>query len=313
MISQEQMKEWISEAISHFKKSMPPIDVPYPEIHFTTFSRMDQDRPPLVKRLQCPTVEQNDFPAMEELHGTKGDAILIYKDALTSDWYSYGDIKGKFFHDFWHELGHFYSVNKENPDYNLFFHFMNQQSQPEELDEMRGYLFWQEFIADVIAYKVTPDQQIDWTNFNYFSLRDQLAGYLYNAFNYMDDGIVWYSLALYMAKILSDKLTIHYFDAANRGILTADEEGTLTFSEAGIDPSVEDDVLDDEEYVDLVNHLKGILENQLSKENYLDITPKTLTTIGAEISFAEERHSERIGHEKMRQRLKAAMNDFSEE
>lgn len=65
MITQKQMKEWIPEAVEQFKAAMPPIDVPYPEIHIASDKTALRIREEIVSRLHSPQKNPGKASAME--------------------------------------------------------------------------------------------------------------------------------------------------------------------------------------------------------------------------------------------------------
>ena len=104
MISQRQMNAWIPQAIDDFKAVMPPIDVPFPEIHILSRTTQETKRAEIVDRLRSPQVNQGEPAMMETLHGDAGDAILIYQKYFREDPYDPDDSRITFQHYLRHEL-----------------------------------------------------------------------------------------------------------------------------------------------------------------------------------------------------------------
>lgn len=84
MVTQKQIKAWIPEALSIFKKYMPPFPgmdcIPIPEIHIVSDRTVFQTRRKLVARLrsQQTEIDEGQYTSiMEMIHGEYGDAILI--------------------------------------------------------------------------------------------------------------------------------------------------------------------------------------------------------------------------------------------
>ena len=201
MLSQRQMKEWIPETIELFKSVMASNHARFPEICIVSDKTMDRIRNSLLARTQSQAKIRVEIPAMETLHGPGGDAIIIYQNAFRGAYWD-EESKGSFQHFLWHELGHFYALNMEDPADN-YSRFMDQKPHPDEYEALLGYSFWSEFIAEVIACKVTPAQEIDWEGYNWYPIRNELRRLLFGALNTSGMGINWYDLAFYIAKVTS--------------------------------------------------------------------------------------------------------------
>ena len=291
MISQRQLREWSQEAVIHFQSLMPTLDVPYPEIHIVSDRTMYSVREAELKRTQSPATEFYNIPAMETLHGPGGDSILIYQKRYNGVMWDSRDLnaKNRFQHFLWHEHGHFFAINKENPEDN-FIRFMDQKPHPEEYEALLGYSFWTEFIAEVIACRVTPDPVIDWDNFYWYTPRNELIRLLSGAFNTNDYGIGWYDLAFYFARILADKTTTRFIDGAKNGLVKVDmfrgiTEEKLTFEETGIDPTGLDGF--HPQLLTSMDDLREYLELIINDEEYWRITLEDLDSIGTIIHSME--------------------------
>lgn len=291
MISQRQLREWSQEAVSRFQSLMPAVEVPYPEIHIVSDRTMYSVREAELKRTQSPATERYDIPAMELLHGPGGDSILIYQKCYNGVMWDprYSETKERFQHFLWHEHGHFFALSKENPDDN-FIRFMDQKPHPEEYEALLGYSFWTEFIAEVIACRVTPDPVIDWESFYWYTPKNELTRLLSGAFNTSDYGISWYDLAFYFARTLADKTTTAFIDAAKNGILKVRQfrgitEEKLTFEEAGVDPTGLDGL--NPQLLQFMADLREYLEIIINDDEYWRVTLEDLDTIGMIIHSME--------------------------
>ena len=282
MLNQRQMKEWIPEAVGHFKSIMPEIDVPYPEIHIVSANKAQETRDQIVERLHS---RQNLFiypGRMETIHGEFGDAILIYQKNVKENTFGITDEKAIFQHCLWHELGQFFCIYMECPDDNLF-RYMDHKVYLEDFISQLGYWFWSGFTSEVIACRCDPDADVDWNTSDWHPVRNGLAILLRDTFNKYEDFIDQYSIACYYAKILADKRVRSYIEAANNGtLLTAEASGgnerMVTFREAGIDPTFMADVPD--YYHPVLNELQKKLEVQLSQELYWKTNIDFVTDIG---------------------------------
>ena len=288
MISQKQMKEWIPEAVAGFKAAMPPINAPYPEIRIVTDKTMYAVRDEMLKLTGSLAETVPTDACMETLYGPDGHAILIYQKRFSgSRWER--NAKEQFTHFLWHELGHFYVNSTEEPD---FVRFLDQRFHEDEEEAQLGYLFWSEFIAEVIACKITPAPAIDWKNFSYYPTRNALYGYLNSAFNGKRNDW-WYDLAFFFAKLLADKTTLSFIQAARNGIVKVKRPGSLaegigiereyTFEEAGIDPTAKDPVVP----IPLRSHMDELQEQlsaMLSRDCYWIAKIDDLISIGGYLS-----------------------------
>lgn len=153
MISQKQMNEWVPKAVEHFQSVMSPINCPYPQYKIVTDRTADSIRTSLLEQTGSQAVICSGTAAMETLHGPQGDAIIIYQKRFNGQLFRGGG-EDMFRHFYWHELGHFYSLNKADPS---LLRFADQKPHPDEYEALLGYAFWTEFIAEVIACKVEPD------------------------------------------------------------------------------------------------------------------------------------------------------------
>ena len=124
MISQKQMKDWIPSAVEHFKSTMPSANAPYPEIYIGSRQTAGHLRLSILEQLNSPAAEigegraQVEEDCQELIHGTQGDAIIIYQGTFTGQVWDYHGNE-LFNHYIWHELGHFFAIHNENPDDNL--------------------------------------------------------------------------------------------------------------------------------------------------------------------------------------------------
>ena len=289
MLSQRQMKEWIPETIELFKSVMASNHAPFPEICIVSDKTMDRIRNSLLARTQSQAKLRVEIPAMETLHGPGGDAIIIYQNVFRGAYWD-EESKGRFQHFLWHELGHFYALNMEDPADN-YSRFMDQKPHPDEYEALLGYSFWSEFIAEVIACKVTPALEIDWEGYNWYPIRNELLRLLFGALNTSGMGINWYDLAFYIAKVTSDKTVLGFIDAAKKGVAKVRNTYNLfssteiTFEEAGLDPIGMNDIAD--EPLRIIKDLYRYMELQLAEEEYWKVTYEDLETIGAIIHALE--------------------------
>lgn len=292
MITQKQIKEWIPGIIDRFKAAVPDIAVPFPEIHIVTRVTWEKARASIVERLQSNQINPGSDAGLETIHGNNGDAILIYQHKLDKHVNDLNDFQ----HFLWHELGHFYTLNNEDPS---MIRFLDQKPHPDEYEALRGYCFWEEFVAEKIACNMDPEPEIDWATTSHYCTRNMLMHLLLTGVNISeDDRIDWYNLAFFFAKIISDKTVLSYCNAIDDGTLRyqiSSEGQSIPFKETGMDPLCLDQI--DPSVHSYINEIKDILLGQLKKDNPCDISLDTLTLLG-EMLLGIEQHAtlkERLG------------------
>lgn len=278
MITQKQIKEWIPGIIESFKTAMPNITVPLPDICIVTRTTWAKTRDRIVERLQSNQANPGQDAGLETIHGNNGDAILIYQHKLGSHVNSIS-----VFQQFlWHELGHFYALHNENP---ALIRFMNQKPHPDEYEALRGYFFWEEFIAETIACEIDPEPAIDWSTTSHYRTRNMLMHLLTTGVSIAKDRMIdWYNLAFYFAKIISDKTVLSYCEAVEDGILKyrcSSRSESIPFKVTGIDPICLD--LVDPQIHSSISRIVDTLLNQLDKNNPCDISLITLTILGGRL------------------------------
>ena len=286
MISQKQMKEWIPEAVERFKDVMPEINVPYPEFHIASKATAEKKRADVVKTVQSPQIHVGKPAKAEMIHGDVGDAIIIYQQYIRENPYSRTEEKSDFLHIIWHELGHFYATYTECPG-TEFYRYMDQQPREgNEAAKQIAYWVWTEFIAEVIACHIDPDEDIDWEKYNWYPIKNELIYLLEDVFESEPDSIDEYTLGQYFAKLLADKKTVGFVTAADSGKAKFYESfvGTRskTFKEAGVDPTGMHTI--DDAYRDLMRDLITILKEQLSKDRYWEMDDDLLFDIHSVIA-----------------------------
>lgn len=282
MITQKQMKEWIPEAVEHFKAAMSPIDVPYPEIFIASANTEDSVREELVEMTHSPVVEVAGPSYMEYLHGDRGNAIIVYQRRFNNRGWE-RNAKERFQHMLWHELGHFYAVSSEDPNDN-YARFLNLTFAEGEYPLQVAYLFWSEFIAEAIACRVAPEPSIDWKTANWRPYRSKLEANAQCVVLDPDDRESVYSLSIYLATLLADKGTRSFIEAANDGMIKEESFGRLsmglgattekTLSDKGIDPCGLDCV--PKPYIKCIKVLQDKMAKHLQKDQYWLLTQSEL-------------------------------------
>ncbi len=177
--------------------------------------------------------------------------------------------------------------------------FLDQKPHPDEYEALRGYCFWEEFIAEKIACNMDPEPEIDWSNTSHYCIRNMLMHLLLTGVSISeDDRIDWYNLAFFFAKIISDKTVLSYCNAIDNGTLRYQislEDQSIPFKETGMDQLCLDQI--DPSVHSYINEIKDILLGQLKKDNPYDMSLDTLTLLG-EMLLGIERHAtfkERLG------------------
>ena len=280
------MREWIPEAIKQFKAVMPSIDVPFPQIYIVSDKNAGVKRQELVEALDSPLVNRVGKSYMELIHGNKGDAILIYQNSFNGRIWEI-NAQEIFCHFLWHEHGHFFAIYNENHDEN-FFRFMDQQPHPDEYYALLGYVFWSEFIAEVIACKVTPAPLIDWRKERWRDIRNCLTYNLVGAFQGGKTEVDHYDLAHYYARLLADKKVISFLEAFNNGTIkvnrysesySGNESDMIPLKDTNTDPEGLEEILN-KNLLPLMKDFKEYLTIIINKDNYWAIDYEDLDTFG---------------------------------
>lgn len=275
--------EWLPGVESAFRRIMPPISVPYPEIYYSNAYNFRETRDSILKKVGCKLKGQPEDSSLEYIHGENGGAILIRIDQLPK-----GMTQNHFAHFFWHELGHFYAINAD--EHNLE-RFNDPDRPPKEKNvkfKQRGYWFWAEFIAEAICNHVSYSvrfneptyhpENIVWTVDVWSPVLQRLQGLLDGMF--YGSKIDEYSLAHYFATLLKDTDTVLFVKAAEEGKLI--QYGHDTPAPAGtIDATCIDEL--DEPFQPIMIELKGWLEKQLSKDQFWIIDEAGIEWLGRRI------------------------------
>lgn len=156
------------------------------------------------------------------------------------------------------------------------------------LDHNKGYWFWQEFIAEAISKRVSyklrsakptyHPEQIDWLPQVWKGIVDKLRILLEDTFTYYPSTIDEYSLAHYFANLLVDDFIILFRIAAKEGNLKTHATGKAAFTEEEIEPTCISEV--DRRYQPSLWKLMGLLDGQMQKEHFWEITEDFLLDIG---------------------------------
>lgn len=293
MLTQKTIKGWLPGVNAVFRYHLPLLPVQYPDVHLATAKTFPQLRKQIIKDTGCRLKGIPDDSCMEYIHGRLGGAILIRMNQLPPK----TDFDA-FIHFYWHELGHFYSINA---DKNNLERFNDLDSPPEEeadydnvLYKQRGYWFWSEFIAEAISNYISykfrssdPDNpsstspnyrpdEINWKAEIWGCMVDRLMNFLDYAFVWCY-GVDEYSLAMYFATLLTDDFCKLYVNAAREGKLkmygkaTPEKPGTIEPTCISDRPKV---------FQPFLWKMKELLEGQLKKKEFWITDEATLEKLG---------------------------------
>lgn len=281
MLNKKLMKEWISETVTLFKSVMPEIDAPYPEIHILSVKNINDTRSSIVEQLRSPQKKAIPPSFMETVHGSNGDAIIIYHDFVMENKSVRTDDKGVFQHSLLHELGRFFSIYMECQEDDLY-RYLDQRVHIEDFSSQLGYWFWNEFISEVIACNCEPEGNVSDCN----AVKKEFGVLLKDAFSKYEDFIDQYALAKYYAKLLADKGILSLLEAVKNGsVLIAQNDDLkvllLIYREKGSDPEFRSDIA--EFYYPLMKKIQEMLRAQLMKEHYWETDIDFITEIGHKI------------------------------
>ena len=182
----------------------------------------------------------------EVIFGPKGRAVLIYTTIAESDW--------EFCHTGWHELGHVFTnlVNKE-----LFIDAENDMRAERDTKRRTGMSVWSEFIAEYIAILIQDEepQPVAWPKQDILSalIKDAVGSGMLNP----------YPLAFYCAMMMGDNTIAE--------MLQRQPDAAIGLDEC-------DDLL-----ADMIINLLRLLDKQLCKGEFWDITLEDLEGIGAQV------------------------------
>ena len=293
MLSQKQIRIWVSEATELFQRYMPPACAAYPSVHIATAHTYAALRRDLLQQTGCTHLNIEEPCIMEYLHGENAGAILIRQDLLPDE------EKNHFFQILWHEMGHFYAIAAETEN---FQHYAdpgladgsrNYDMSPERLKQ-EGYWFWQEFIADAISNHVSflnrssgPNYQpelIDWHPDFWSGIVDHLMGLLDDAFTFYQFTIDEYALAHYFATLLVQDFTLLYCQAAMDGKLRVQSNETPdgVYPAERIDPTCISDM--PEPYQDALWRMHSLLSEKMASDCFWQIDADLLLALGSAIS-----------------------------
>lgn len=281
MTTQKQIKEWIPEAIAAFQSIMPPISVPYPEIHLASASTLHRVRSALVEKTQTPNVNMKTpyTSIMETLHGDGGTAILVYQRYCP-------EFQRGFNHALWHELGHFYAISTETES---FFNLAGQGLDDDRILQT-GYWVWNEFVAECISnyidskvYPVDIDkikQQPYWQESH-----NRLQYIIQSAYNMYPRSFSEYDLAFYFATLLTNASTVAYVDCARKNELimwNPNKGAYLPMTPGSIDPTALS--LIPEKYTDLLLEISKLLQSKVDEEEFWKVGGEFLYQLGLMIT-----------------------------
>lgn len=280
MLTKKEISNWLPDAEAAFRYYMPRITTRYPEVQIASSKTFRALRAQIVSETGCPIRSAPDDSCMEYIHGSLGGAILIRADLLPKNISHHG-----FLTLYWHELGHFYSINADSNDLERFNDPDNPPSVPSAKYKQRGYWFWQEFIAQAISnyvsYKVGSAQpsyapeKIVWTVDNWSPLLERVQSMLDGMYGI--DEVDEYGLAHYFAMILTEDMTLQLISASNAGKLIKYGESEPVPS-GEIDVSCMDEV--DEGLQPAMAELKAWLEEKLSHKHFWRMDEEGLEWLG---------------------------------
>ena len=276
MISQIQINAWVDEAVKEFWSIMPSADALPPIIKIGSPVTLRRIRTELVELTGSKNVNMKEpyTSAMETLHGEKGTAILINQKVCSNT-------ITEFKHEFWHEMGHYYSIQFEPPE---FASLDGQELKPDRVRQ-EGFWMWREFIAESIScyvqgngweYKEEFKREHHWKD-----LAWQLKRMLLMVFETYQVTVDEYALAFFFARLLMDAPTKAFVtDALNNDLLIWDprrwayvpmKPDSIEPTQISTAPAMFHEVLMD---------IMDLLEEQLQKEVFWKTDVEFLDQLG---------------------------------
>lgn len=306
MITQSQIREWISDALLIFEIYMPVNELsrPLPQIYIGSPKTITSLRAALVKQTGSLQTKASGTAIMEMIHGGNGDAILI-QQKLILDPERFKDARRDFIHQLWHELGHFFAINAETT--NLFRYFNEDWTCTNSPDRSKqeGYWMWAEFVAEAISFHVEselhndashpymaaiyPDKEItEWRPRYWHPSSDKLQHLLDLTMHYYTYTLDEAALGTYFATLLMDQTTVKYIQAMAEGKLL--EEDFTADTPWNTYRNISPDEFDAEhiEELDPVFHedlreLKHLLAKQIEKKGFWVVEEDFMDEIGKRI------------------------------
>lgn len=292
MPTKAQIEQWIPGALESFKSVMPPIDIPYPPVYIVNSRDFEKTRERLVIELGSTHTDCAELEIGEYIYGSNGGAILINQTIIESNQ------RLEFYNAYWHELGHFYVISTQQPD-------LIRYSEPGLVDDshnfntdggiitlglsderiiQEGYWFWQEFIAQAIAntvrYSIYPMHQTYWHPENWHSITAFLFKILNEALFREQFSIDEYALSHYFAYLLLDDNAKDYVQAAKENkLLEYNDHGNVGLLDFSLEPTCIS-LIEPEDFQEPLWRMKSLVEKQLSKKVFWDISKTTLLEIG---------------------------------
>jgi len=145
MITQAQIKSWLPDTISSFTAKYP-VSVPSIRIASRMCAEKVRDQAYIDVGLSNPSSPRSLTAAGETIHGPKGSIIVIFQANCPV-------VHDDFERFLWHELGHTFVFSEEADDFFPKYCF----GHPENRISI-GYLFWEEFVAEALAYSIRGEE-----------------------------------------------------------------------------------------------------------------------------------------------------------
>ena len=289
MPTKAEIESRITRIYTVFKKTMPPIAIPYPSITVATQRTHRDARALFVARTGAAAIPAND-QAVELIRGPKGSAIIVRKEQIKS--------LDHLYHALWAELGRFY--------------ISTAAIHPAETKEMEaGRDFWFTFAPEAIANRVEralrmnadtyssavpiKAETIEWPEEQWRHVYDELKLQLLSI--YGKRSIQISELAIHLAASITDDLLVDMIEKGRAGELPG-RKGQ-PFDPIGVD-------MMPVEMRKPMMELIALLEAQMAREQFWEVDEKTLGRIGQLICAMNEAYLAIIADELIRDELEAA-------
>ena len=289
MPTKAEIESRITRIYTVFKKTMPPIAIPYPSITVATQRTYRDARALFVARTGAAAIPAND-QAVELIRGPKGSAVIVRKEQIKS--------LDHLYHALWAELGRFYISTAAI-----------HSAETKEMETGRD--FWFAFAPEAIANRVeralrmnsdtyssavpVKAETIEWPEEQWRLVYDELKLQLLSI--YGKKSIQISELAIHLAASITDDLLVDMIEKGRAGELPGRK--SQPFDPIGVD-------MMPVEMRKPMMELIALLEAQMAREQFWEVDGKTLGRIGQLIGAMNEAYLAIIADELIRDELEAA-------
>lgn len=276
MPTKSELEGRVSRIVQIFSKAMPAISVPYPAVIICTQRTYRDQRGFLVARMGSKAISAPvDDQAVELIRGTNGTALLVRKEQVHS--------LDAFYHLLWAALGRFYMGAASHSE-------TEQTVPPTDSDMVIGTAFWSVFAPEAIANRVERFLRctsikgetaggVVWKEEEWRTVQEGMKATLLSSYGQRNIQIP--DLAMLLSAALTDDLLVDMIRQAKEGLLPG-REGK-PFDPTGVETMPA-------QMRESMERLIGVLEKQMSQEQYWKASEETLRQIGKMLSALNDEY-----------------------